>query len=101
MNGEADVGELTRSPDLRCWSRAKGKLEMKSKIQLRTGMAVFYFICAGAVLSGCATGGTGGGGESGHDECLAAANTEEERSKCTFEQQKREQGGRGFGSEAE
>jgi hypothetical protein len=71
-------------------------------MQLRIGIAIFCFITAGAALTGCASGSAAGGQHaSAEDQCLAAADTEEERSNCTFENQKREQGGRGFGSEAE
>lgn len=71
-------------------------------MQFRIGIAMFCFITAGAALTGCATGSMAGGQHaSAEDQCLAQASTKEERSNCTFDNQKKEQGGRGFGSEAE
>jgi hypothetical protein len=61
-------------------------------------MAVLYVIGAGVALTGCASGGTRERQPTLMEQCQAKATSKNEHSKCTFENQKRMQGGRGYGS---
>lgn len=67
-------------------------------MQWRVRMAVLCVISAGGALTGCASGGTSEGQPTLDEQCQAAATSKSEHSQCTFDSQKRMQGGRGYGS---
>jgi hypothetical protein len=70
----------------------------ENKMQWRVRMAVLYVIGAGVALTGCASGGTRERQPTLMEQCQAKATSKNEHSQCTFENQKRMQGGRGYGS---
>jgi hypothetical protein len=70
----------------------------ENKMKWRARIAALCVISAGAALTGCATGSTSERGPTLREQCLAEATSEDERSECSFDDQKRMQGGRGWGS---
>jgi hypothetical protein len=67
-------------------------------MQWRVAISVLCAISAGAALSSCASGGTSERQPTAQEHCQAEATSKNEHSQCTFENQKRMQGGRGYGS---
>lgn len=54
-------------------------------MQRRIGVLVCAIAMAGALVSGCATGGGGGQYQSFMQQCTANAKSEQERSACAWE----------------
>ena len=67
-------------------------------MQMKVILAALCAVSTGAALSGCATGNTSELQPTLHEQCLAEATSKNERSECTVDNQKRMQGGRGYGS---
>ncbi len=72
--------------------------ETESKMQMKVILVVLCAFSTGAALSGCATGNASERQPTLHEQCLAEATSKNARSECTVDNQKRMQGGRGFGS---
>ena len=67
-------------------------------MQWRATISVLCVISAGTALTGCASGDMSERQPTFQEQCQAEATSKNEHSQCTFENQKRMQGGRGYGS---